>query len=282
MANNNNVEKMKDRIKSSAKLLSKTEKKIADYFIENSNAIAFLSIHEIASKMNVGPGSIMRFSKKMGYSGFASLKKDLSHSIQDEIAPLEKFKLLLDNPVAELNTIEQIAKNEVDNINSLVNNFDKQQFEAAVETIIKAENIYTLGFGLSSHIASLTSYLLRRIGLKAYALNKLGITFPDQIMPIGNKDILIAYSLPPYSKETIESAKYFFENKSKVIGITNKLTVPIVEYSSICFIVKTSSKYITNSLSAINVLIYSLINEIAIRDKYRAKKAIEDIISKRK
>ncbi len=281
MINSNSINKLSEKIKSHYSTFSKTEKKIADYFLENSNSVVFLSIHEIAKRMNVGPSSIMRFSTKLEYSGFSSLKKDLGSFIQDDLAPLDKFKLHLNDPNSSPNTIEQIAQNEVNNINSLVNNFNEKQFQNIVKILLKAENVYTIGVGLSSHLANLTSYMLRRIGTKSFALNKLGITYSEQLMPIGKNDVLLAFSLPTYSIETIEAAKHFYENKSKIIGITNKITAPIIQYTTEHMLIKSDSKYIAGSLGAINVLIYTIVNEIAHRDKNRAMSAIEDIIAKR-
>ncbi len=280
--NNNRVNKLNEKIKERYKTFSKTEKKIADYFLEQTNSVAFLSIHEFARRLNVGSGSIMRFANKLGYDGFASLKKDVTTLIQEDLTPLDKFKLLLDDPDAKPNTIEQIARNEVNNINSLVNNFNEEKFQNIVNILLKADNIYTMGMGLSSHLSNLTSYMLRRIGIKAFALNKLGITFTDQIMPTNKKDVLVAFSFPKYSTGTVSAAKYFYENKAKVVGFTNKLTAPIVQYCKEYMLVKTDSEYIAGSLGAVSVLIYSIVNELALHDKQRAKNAIEDIIKKRK
>jgi len=279
--NSNSVNKLSRKIKDNYNSFTKTEKKIADYFLENRNSVAFQSIHEFAKKLKVGTGSVMRFASKMGYDGFASLKKDLTELIREDLTPLDKFKLLLEQPNPTPNTIEQIARNEVKNINSLLNNFDEEKFKKIVNILLKAENIFTMGLGLSTHLANLTSYMLRRIGIKSFALNKLGITFSDQLVPVSKKDVLIAYSFPKYSKETINAAKYFYENKAKVIGVTNKLTAPVVEFSTEYMLVKTNSEYIAGSIGAVSVFIYALVNDLAIKDKQRAKNAIDDIISKR-
>ncbi len=279
--NSNSISKLSEKVKENYNNFTKTERRVADYLLENVNSIVFLSIHEIARRLNVGSGSIMRLATKLGYDGFASLKKDLTALIQEDLTPLDKFKLMLDDPNASPNTIEQIARNEVANINSLVNNFNEEKFNNIVNILSKAENIYTMGLGLSSHLANLTSYMMRRIGIKAFALNKLGITFSDQLMPAGKKDVLIAYSFPKYSPETIDAAKYFYENKAKVIGVTNKLTAPVIQYSTEYMLVKSDSKYIAGSLGAVSVLIYAIVNDLALRDKQRAKSAIEDIIKKR-
>ncbi len=270
-----------DKIKNNINTFTKTEKKIAKFVSENQKDIAFYSIHDLSEKLKLGRASIIRFANKLGYDGFASFRKEVISELRNDITPLEKYKIHLHDSSDDNFSLNQIAKNEVDNINYTLNNLDKKSLDKSVDYIRKANSIYIVGMSLSSYLSGITSYLLQRIGYKAFYLNQPGLSFIEQLININSKDVLIAFSFPDFSKETIQAAEYAVKQKVKVIAITNSITAPIVEHSSSQLIVKTDSYNFTNSLSPIVVMIYGLISEVVVKDKNRSLKALDRVMSTR-
>jgi len=96
-------------------------------------------------------------------------------------------------------------------------------------------------------------------------------------IPFLNKnDLIILFSLPPYSKDSIELAKIASEKNIKVIAITNKETSPITYFSSVNLTVHSENMLFTNSFAAISVLINAIATACAIKDKQRAKKVLKE------
>ena len=54
--------------------LSRADKQIADFLIENPGKILPLSITELAERCGVSEATIVRFSKKFGFGGYQQLK----------------------------------------------------------------------------------------------------------------------------------------------------------------------------------------------------------------
>ncbi len=262
-------------IRSKLDTFSKREKVIANFFVEQLNDVAFLSVHEIAEKLSVGRASIVRFAQKLGYDGFYGLKQDIQNQLQTIIAPLEKYQLSINESSVNYKSITQIAENEVSNINFVVNNFDKKTFDKAAKLLANADIIYCTGYNMSSFLAGILSFLLQRIGLKSFPTNFGGRSLEEQIINIGSEDVLVTFSNPPYSVETIKAAQFARKQKCKVLSFTNSIASPIVEHSDLVLTVKSESDIFTNSFSAILVVVYALVNEIAIHNKARFKRAID-------
>lgn len=55
-------------------VLSKSEKKVAQLILSNPDEIENLSINEISTMAGVGESTVVRFSRKIGLSGFQDLK----------------------------------------------------------------------------------------------------------------------------------------------------------------------------------------------------------------
>lgn len=252
------------------------ERKIADFILQNYKEIPFISIQEFADRLNIGKASIMRFSKKIGFGGYLSLKKDINSRIMSTVAPMEKFRISLDKDVSENLLLNEIGKNEVKNINYMLNNYNPKSYQKAVEMISKANIVYTVGFNLSSFLAEIFSYLLQRIGAKSISATKGGRSPVEQLSNIEKNDVLIAFSLPPYSDETIKAAKYANEHGVDVISFTNSFTSPIVSFSKVVLEVRTESQIFSNSISAISALMYAIVYEVVIKNKSRSLDALDE------
>ena len=276
----NYFEYLTDLIKKNSNEFTPTEKKIADFILQQYNEIPFISIHEMADRLSVGRASILRFTKKIGFEGFLSLKKEINGRMISNLAPMEKFRLTLNENVLGNTLLNDVGKNEVENINLTLNGINPKSYKSAVSKISKANSIYTVGYNLSSFIAEITCYLLQRIGVKAFSANIGGRSLVDQLINIERSDVVIAFSLPPYSKETISAAKYAKEHGAKVISFTNSLTSPIVSFTDIVLQVETNSRTFSNSFTAIIVLVYSLVYEVAVKNKTRSIIALDERISR--
>lgn len=91
--------------------LNDTDDRIVDYINEHRKEILSLSIQKAAADLYISPNSVMRLSKKLGYSGFSELK----YAINGEDKPIDKDKTLVkqmmeqlpENIVRTLDTIEE-------------------------------------------------------------------------------------------------------------------------------------------------------------------------------
>lgn len=68
-----------DRIKTVH--LTKKQQLIADYFIKNQDRLASLSSIEVANEIGVSDASVIRFSRLIGFEGYADLKAKLYNKL---------------------------------------------------------------------------------------------------------------------------------------------------------------------------------------------------------
>jgi DNA-binding MurR/RpiR family transcriptional regulator len=276
------LEVLKDRIRERLPQMSRAEKTIAAFLLERHKEVALLSIQELSRRLNIGRASIVRFANKLGANGYAGLKTVLKESLQEELDPLERFNVrIAQKQMDGLPEIFVIAQQEVENINSTLHLLDRKTFQKGVEMVHKAESIYTLGVGISDVLARLTAYSLRRIGQKAFHLDEGGLRFTEQLITAERHDLMIAFSLPPYSSQTIDAALFARQQGMHVIGVTNSPTSPIVEHAHLYFVAKTESPLFSNSLSAIILLINAIASNVASRNRRRSRAVMNKMIGLR-
>ena len=73
------VGKALDRIYAAKEIATKTEKKVIDGILNiPTEEIIYLSISDLATRLNVADATLVRFCKKLGYNGFQEFKLHLS------------------------------------------------------------------------------------------------------------------------------------------------------------------------------------------------------------
>lgn len=266
---------IKEKITSKYNSLPKNHRKIADYFINNFDKIPFENVQDLSKATGTSVASIVRFSQRAGFKGFNELRDAITGSLQKELSSKQIFPLFEKHKIKE-DLLTEVANLDIKNINDTLNLVERSTFNYVIERILKSERVFTAGLGISYLLAEILAYQLTQVGVSSGILNHTHTLFNENILFLNPKDILIVFSFPPYSKETIEAAKFAQERKIDVIAITNQPAAPVTFFSKANLIVKSENMLFTNSFAAISVLINALATACAIKDKQRAKRILKE------
>ena len=273
---------VKKRIKRELENLTKSQKTIANYIVENPKKFALSSLRELEKELKISKSTIVRLAQELGYNGVQELKLEFLEEIRNSFDPLTRYKTFLSEPHEKLNFINLIADETINNIQKSLQLIDNAQYNKAMQMIKTANHVYTVGLGISSYLAEMATYLLGRVSISSSFMSSGALKFTEQIINISKKAVIFAFSFPPYSRETIEAARYAKERKIKVISVTDKATSEIVQYSDAFMQVFVKSMTISNSIMSVLVLLYSMIAQLGDEFKSKTLKTIEDIEHVRK
>lgn len=257
---------LKELILSRYSFLSSKEKKVADYILQNLHLAFSLPINSLAEKSDVSSATVVRFSQNLGFSGFQELRTRMFEEVKEEINPEERFKLFVPDGNA-VKTVIKVAENEVKNINVTIDNISPRLFKEFIEKLRKSSYINTLGIGISSILARLAAYLLNQAGLKTHFLQKEEHYFLEKLINLNKGEAILAFSFPPYSKETISAAKFCYERRITCLAITDKPGAPLAKYSHSILTANTKNIMFTNSIAAVVVLLNAIATEVALLNK---------------
>lgn len=267
---------IQEKIRKNYTKLPANQKKIADYFAGNFDLIPFLTVQEIAGKIASSDASIVRFAQRIGFEGFKELQEEIGKTLQNRLQHVDLFSVPASASMHN-DVLTTVAHQDVKNINDTLALIERDRFEKAVELILGARHVHTAGLGISYLLAEMLSYQLTQVGVPSAALRQGSTIFAEQVLFFQPNDILIGFSFPPYSIETIETARVAHERGIKVISITNKVNAPITFSSEISLLVKSENMLFTNSFAAISVLINALSTQCALKDKSRAERMVRDL-----
>lgn len=218
-------------IRSKYNNLTTTEKKVADYVLENSRRVVYMSITDLADACGVGESSIFRFCKSLSYKGYQEFKIAMAHStaVENEIPQLTDEVLMSD-------TIEQVASKvlstNISALNETYSLLDIQKVDKAIGYLVEAERILFFGVGSSLMTAMEAKIKFMRITNKT----ECSIDSHLQMMSAAlmtKRDVAVIISYSGSTKDTIEVAKKAKERGATIISITRFEKSPLTSYSDL-------------------------------------------------
>ncbi len=213
--------------------MGKAEKKIADYILEHSGDIISYSISELSSLCGCGDATVVRFSRRLGFSGFQAMKIGIAQelsttsTISSEISKndscFEMFKKRINDITIALQNTETVLSSE--------------SLEKAAKTIMKAKRVVIFGLGNSASIATDVAHKFLRLGINAQACsdNHLQAIIASHL---DRQSVAIGISHSGSSKDIVESLQLSKIGGATTICVTNYGASPIVEASDISLFTK--------------------------------------------
>ncbi|EHQ60223.1 RpiR family transcriptional regulator [Paenibacillus dendritiformis C454] len=208
-----------------------TERKVADYILEHTRSVIYMSITDLADACDVGESSIFRFCKSLNFKGYQEFKIALAHSItvENEIPQLTE-QIGMDD------TIEQVASKVLTtNVNAINETYDllkADDIEKAIEYMVQAERIHFFGVGTSLITALEAKNKFMRITKKTECSFDSHLQMMSAAL-MTERDVAVMFSYSGSTKDTIEVAKKAKEKGARIISITRFVKSPLTTHSDV-------------------------------------------------
>ena len=268
-------EALKSKILAAYQRLPANQQRVADFILKQPHDLAFLTTDSLSETLKVSKATIVRFAQSLGYRGFTQLQNEVLDAVQSTLRSPERYKVSL-GKISNEGTLTLVAQHEVQNINRTVQYVERATFKSVVDLLRDARKVYTMGIGISSLLAQVFSYELNQVGIESQALESGTLRFVEHLALARRGDVIASFSFAPYSRETIEAAKYARKRGLTVVTITDKLTSPITFHADHVLAVRTENMLHTNSISAISVLINAVVTEVALKNKTAVSKMFKE------
>ena len=182
--------------------LSRTERQIGQYILYYEDSIENLSIHSLAESIGVGAASIVRFSKALGYHGFA----DMKFQIQQDRLVLGKNDVGISQE-DNANVVKQKVLNYAQTyLEKCIMNLDNSTLEIVSKKIAHAKKVGIVGAGSADGIAQAAASMFMSMGVMAICPSDALIKMRTAAY-FDPGDVFIGLSFSGYSK-TIGDALY--------------------------------------------------------------------------
>jgi DNA-binding MurR/RpiR family transcriptional regulator len=257
--------------------LNGTNRRIADFILQNLEMATFSSLLEISKKIGVSDASCVRFAKEIGYNGYQQLREALIDYIGKILYPSQKSSFL--HAQSQHPSIELIMKKDIEYITKTMSKINDKDFNLLLDFIIDARKIYCVGWGYSSFLSEYLSYTLSYFSYDTVSVTRERRPMVQQLIPAREDDLIIVFDLLLYSAEVIEAIEYARgKNKEiKIVTITNDPMAYIVQFSNLSFFCDMSGhEFRLNSLSAPICFINAIIEQVVEKNSKVALEAVNE------
>ena len=252
--------------------LTATEKRIAQFILDDVQAATTLPIAEMAKLTNTSQASVTRFARAIGCKDVRELKVKLAQSL----AVGQRF--ILDVP--DLEGVQGIYETIINVLEMNRRALDPDALHRAVEWLSSARQILTIGMGGGSTIcAQEVQFRLFRLGLPVVSQSD-GLLVRMMCSAVSPNDVVLALSLGGYTQEVVESAAIARQYGAKVIAITPEAT-PLADPPDLVLpLIVRENDYIfkpSTSRYAMLAMVDVLATELAVVNKAETKNRLRRI-----
>ena len=242
-------------LKSKKNNFTKTEESLADYIIEHTEEVVYMSIYQLASAIDTSIPTVTRLVKKLGHSGF----RDFKIALASEASLVKESGDAAKGPDTDIELVDKLFSKNIVNLQDTKSLLKTGQLIELCDIIARSKKVVFFGVGASSLVAQYAALRFAHINIQAEAFN-------DAIMMLLNAKRLdencVAMGISHSGRteiviKAIETAK---NNNAKTAGLSNYLESPLSRVCDYLF----CTAYPENKVST--VALSSHIAQLAIID----------------
>lgn len=220
--------------------LSKRLSQVARFFLNHPEEVAINTLVRLAEQAKVPPATITRFTKELGFTGFAELQGVFRERLlgprlpyiarmaqpgmrpgSDRIANAD-----LDQPRHVFGSFVQAA---VQSLLRIEEALDMAQLDAFVDVLHKSDAVHVAAARGAFGLGAYTVYGLSNIGKRAHLVDNLGAMRGLQIAAMRPGEALMVMTFDDYTPETVEAAHMAVTAGHPVIAITDNELSPVAK-----------------------------------------------------
>lgn len=216
------------KIYRSSAMMRPSERKVADFVLNNADQVINMRIVDLASACQVSEPTIVRFCKAIDYSGFQAFKLNLAQQ-QAREPDSSGFSVSANDSAAEFSN--KVFDSTIDLLKKVRNSIDPDALESAINALCQANRVEFYGFGASAAVAIDAQHKFFRLRVSTAAYSDPHI-MSMSAMSLAPCDVVIAISQTGRTKDLIDAIELAKEVGGTVIGIAPSGT-PVYKHSSI-------------------------------------------------
>ncbi len=216
------------KIKEHRDSLRKSERKVADFILDNAASVINMRIVDVASSAEVSEPTVIRFCRALEFDGFQAFKLQLAQHMGANPS-YTQFSVDDKDTVADLS--HKVFDSTIGSLLAVRDELDPVVLKKAINIISKANRVEFYGFGASGSVAADAQHKFFRLQLSTAAYTDPHIQHMSAIS-LSEQDVVVAISQSGRTKALIQSVKLAMEAGATVIGLAPQET-PLSKLCSI-------------------------------------------------
>lgn len=247
---------------------TKSDMKIRDFIENNTEEFLFMSIGQLAKRLEMSEATISRFARHIGYTDFKDMKNHVAARKVGK-GPARKIAgTLMKNQGFD---IRKWFSYQQECLERTQDQIDSGEMDRALKAIQNAEKIYIHAKNASSSAGQLFFFRLRRLGYNVSMIPSGGSEVIEGIAHAGEKDLIIIFSYSKVSAEGKIILDYAQTAGYKTLAFTSRLYAPSEQRADINIYVYRGEKEEYHSMTTAVAMIDAMV--LALSERMSATSA---------
>ena len=243
-----------DSIKKRYIRLSKGQRKVAQFVIDNPNVIATQVASEVGRQAGVSESTVIRFCYAMDLSGFSELQQKIKEYLieKDGVTPIAVKARTGKKRNAPSN---EVMARDIDSIVNAMQNINEKDFSKTIDVIHSAERIFILGvrscapaaFWLYTKLGSYRNY----VQLMSYNSEKIAM----DLAQMNENSVLFVVGINEQQEDVMAVVELAKRKKVTLVVMTDNVPCPLQEHADYLFTIGTAEKaFVTSDIALLSLL----------------------------
>jgi DNA-binding MurR/RpiR family transcriptional regulator len=215
--------------------ISASHRKIAGFIERQPFRAAMMGIEELAAAANVSVATVNRFVRRLGFAGYSEFRGAAQRPFHGPLTPVEKLRRRKAHPTAADELMREAYRGASANIARSERLLIPEAAEAAVAALLSTPRVIVVANGIAAPLALLVGDLLEPYCAVVEVLDGRGGAerMIRRVMRVGKGDVLVALTLPRYSRITLDLLRAGRDQGALTIGLTDGPNSPITPFCEI-------------------------------------------------
>ena len=227
--------------------------------------VALQSMRECARRAGLSPASFTRLAQAVGFDGFDAVRARCQETLAPQAGYAARARALQVTANESTDWLETLNEAQHANAASISGLNRRAQFEQAADLMLGASHVYILGLRSSHGLAFHLQYTYGLIAPNGALVQGLGGMMADQLGQIERGDVLVAVSLSPYTRQTVEAVEQAHRQGAKVLALTDSHLSPLARAAELVLLFRAESPSYFHSMVGGLALAEALVAAVAVR-----------------
>ena len=260
-----------------APAFSKGQRRIAQYITESYDKAAFMTANRLGKTVGVSESTVVRFAVDLGFDGYPSMQKAMQEMVLNRLTSVQRIEVASDR-YGDQDVVSTVLHADIEKLRQTEDTLNREEFQCAVNAILKAKRIYILGVRSVAPLANFLGYYLNYMFHNVHVVSGVsaGEMF-EKIVSVNSEDVVIAFSFPRYSASTTKGARYCNSAGATVIGFTDSKLSPLGQCCDHVLVAKSDMLSLVDSLVAPLSVVNALIVAVAAKREKELSRTLANL-----
>jgi len=224
--------------------LSPQLKEAARWVIDHPADVALLTMREQARRAGIPPATLTRLAQRFKLKGYDEIRRLSAEAVRERPDSYRwRAEELLQRRDSEGDAalIQDIFSSLSRHLQELSRPVVVDRFRAAADIIAKARRVFCLGLRSTFSVAYSFHYARALFGAESVLVDGPGGIATDALRTIGPADVLLAISVKPYTRQTLQAVRYADKRGARVIAVTDSEVSPLAMLARQTLVVGTET-----------------------------------------